>query len=105
VYRRFVCPCTDKVARSGSKRIDLGDSPGAKRSLWSQIACSDYNVYAVWYDGRNSAMDIYFNTSALPHPDIQANGSDDPIIITRANILTVTAEMNAGTHTGENCDW
>jgi hypothetical protein len=86
-------------------RIDLGDSPGAERSWWPQVACSGYNVYAVWQDHRNGGMDIYFNTSALPHPDIKANGSDGPVTITRADTLTVTIEMDAGTHTGENCDW
>jgi hypothetical protein len=86
-------------------RIDLGDSLGAERSWWPQITCSDYNVYAVWQDQRNGGMDIFFNTSALPHPDIQANGADGPVAIIKTDTLTVTIEMDSGTHTGENCDW
>jgi hypothetical protein len=86
-------------------RIDLGDAAGAERSWWPQIACSDDSVYSVWQDQRSGGMDIFFNSSALPHPDIKANGSDGPLAITRSETLTVTVEIDAGTHTGENCDW
>ncbi len=40
-----------------------------------------------------------------PQPDIKANGSDGPITVSSSAIVTITVELNAGSHIGENADW
>jgi hypothetical protein len=49
--------------QSSDIRLDTGDTAGANNSSYPQITCSGNNVYAVWYDYRNGAADIYFNYS------------------------------------------
>jgi len=41
----------------------------------------------------------------LPEPDIKANGSDSPIVITQGDALSVTIESDAGGLIGEDADW
>jgi|GEM_PF-1642932 len=38
-------------------------------------------------------------------PDIEANGSDDPINITSAESLSITIELSPGGYAGEDADW
>ncbi len=42
---------------------------------------------------------------AVPLPDIQANGSDDPLTIKSGDILSITVSLDSGNSTGENADW
>jgi hypothetical protein len=88
-----------------SIRLDSGDLPGDNSSHQAQIAASGNNMFAVWYDDRNGSSDIYFNTMAPPDLDIKANGSDGPITITQADLLSITIEMKAGTLRGQDSDW
>ncbi len=43
--------------------------------------------------------------AGAPLPDIEANGSDEPIIITPADALSVTVELDSGDDRGVNADW
>jgi hypothetical protein len=86
-------------------RLDTGDSPGSYLSGLAQVASSGNQVYVVWQDQRNGLFDIYFNTAAIPAPDIKANGLDGPISITRTDTLAVTVEFKAGTYSGDEADW
>jgi hypothetical protein len=40
-----------------------------------------------------------------PIPDIEANGSDDPITITKGTPLSITVEMDPGDYTGDSADY
>lgn len=40
-----------------------------------------------------------------PIPDVKANGSDDPVILTQGDNLNVTLSLNPGGHLGVNTDW
>jgi hypothetical protein len=86
-------------------RLDTGDYPGASDSIGPQIACSENNIFVVWYDKRNGEADIYFNTASIPMPDIKANGSDGPITITRSDTLSITVEFNSGFLSRNEADW
>jgi hypothetical protein len=38
-------------------------------------------------------------------PDIRANGSDGPVIVSRSGILSLTVELSAGCNAGRSADW
>jgi hypothetical protein len=79
--------------QSSDIRLDTGDTAGANKSEYPQIACSRNNVYAVWEDYRNGFYaDIYFNR-AIPGTDIKANGSDGPISITESDTLQIRVSL------------
>lgn len=44
-------------------------------------------------------------TFVLPEPDIKANGSDAPIVITKSDALSLTIELDAGAYPGVEADW
>lgn len=43
--------------------------------------------------------------SATPNPDIKANNSDGPVIITESDNLSLTLELDPGSQSGSNADW
>ncbi|MBI4832639.1 MAG: PxKF domain-containing protein [Candidatus Lindowbacteria bacterium] len=50
--------------QASDKRLDT-NAPGAANSTGPQVSCDGVgNIYAVWYDSRNGANDIYFNRSS-----------------------------------------
>jgi hypothetical protein len=69
---------------------------GTSRATWG----SPVNPHA----GSNEAF-IARHIVLLPEPDIKANGSDAPIVITQGDALSVTIEFDAGGLTGEDADW
>jgi hypothetical protein len=91
--------------KTQDQRLDIGDPPGANSSYSPSIACSENNTYVVWQDDRNGGWDIYFNTASSPFPDIKANGSDSPIIISRSETLSITVEFDSGFLSGDEADW
>ncbi|MBN1223471.1 MAG: hypothetical protein JXB23_09495, partial [Candidatus Aminicenantes bacterium] len=93
-----------KTWQSPDYRLDTGDLPGDDRSLRPRVCCSDDTVYVVWEDWRDGARDIYFNKTMLPRPVIKANGSGSNITIKKSDNLTLTIELDVGTHTGVNVD-
>jgi hypothetical protein len=86
-------------------RIDTGDPAGASGSWLPQISSTDNNVCVVWYDYRNGASDIYFNTASSPIPDIKANGTDGPVTIIRSDTLSITVEFDSGFLSNNEADW
>jgi len=69
---------------------------GISRATWG----SPVNPHA----GSNDAFIAKFIVQ-LPEPDIKANGSDSPIVITQGDALSVTIESDAGGLIGEDADW
>ena len=62
------------------------------------------------YDTSGNESDFSVEVSAVPNnvdptPDIKANGSDGPLDISSGNMLSVTVELDPGSHGGENADW
>ncbi len=69
---------------------------------WSgDIDCSD-GLVTIDTDKSCTAR-IYLASD--PIPDIKANGSDGEITVTTSDPLTITVELDAGVHSGENADW
>jgi outer membrane protein assembly factor BamB len=44
-------------------------------------------------------------TTALPFPNVKANGSDGPIVIAPSDTLSVTVELSDESYEGVGCDW
>jgi hypothetical protein len=70
-------------------------------------ASSYYRAYSE--DSANSKVTytnpVFLHKKDAPTPDVKANGSDGPVTIDTNDTLSVTLELDAGSHTGDNADW
>ncbi len=101
----FVNPVTgDYHLQPGSPCIDTGTDTGAP--------LTDFEGDTRPYDGDGDTVamtdmgaDEYVGTPMTdPAPDIKANGSDGPITITTSDTLSLTVNLDSGSHAGENVD-
>ncbi len=82
--------CIDKGTNVGAPLNDFEGDPRPINGDGDAVAITDMGA------------DEYYITVL---PDIKANGSDGPVIITQSDILSITIELSSGSHSGKNADW
>jgi hypothetical protein len=56
------------------------------------FGAGNYDVYLIYY-------------MPLPYPDIKANGSDGPLLVTTGENVNISISLDPGSMAGELCDW
>jgi len=87
----------------GSWVTETVDSAGSVGEYSSIALDSSGHAHIGYYDATN--WDLKYASYVVPTPDIKANGSDGPVVITRSQTLSVTDALNAGHLAGEDADW
>lgn len=104
------------VLRWRLEKLDGGDGSLIAEQVWD----ATYNqvIYGVTLredlialgGSASNGTDNDMRTTLLsilaePVPDIKANGSDGPVIVTTNDTVEITVSLNAGGMSGESCDW
>ncbi len=61
-------------------------------------------IIPTWEENKPAALYL-INWAMSPKPDIDANGSDGPVIIPSGDNLNVTLALDPGSYLGMNADW
>lgn len=86
---------------------DLVENPEIRMSVWTRSF--DVLMETVDQLGRERPVNTRGDIGAIEFhgivPDIKANGSNGPVVISSGHPCSITVELNCGSHCGEDADW